>query len=407
VLSASNLVVSYAPQTATPFKHVIIIMMENHSFDNFFGVYPTLNQTPTSPILEEIQKPVNLLSMTNPPNLQRVANNSFWTADPFEGYDAYHADWNNGSMNGFAQNSGSQSMSYFTSAQLAVEWDWAEEYGLGDMYFASYLSDTAPNRLMSLAGYTPVTGDYGPPPFISVNQTIFGELSANGISWGYYVNDPSGTPYPLNYFSGFSQYKDNVNGIQVFERELTDGGLPSVSWVMPLDGGVGGLSQHPSENVTLGETWMLGVVNSVMTSSYWNNTVIFITYDEGGGYYDQVPPPTLDGEQLGFRVPLIVISAFSKEDYVSNTVLNHCSLLAFIDYNWRLSPLNRFVADSNLPLDFFNFNQTYSNGDLIRPPLVFSNSSSFPAQPQIPFAQLPYQRDRMVQHYPCRNGLRP
>jgi phospholipase C len=367
-------------------------MMENHSFDNFFGVYPTLNRTATNPVLQEIQRPINLLTVSNLPALKQIPNNSFWTVDPFEGYGAYHADWDNGSMMGFAQNSGPQSMTYFTSAQLAVEWDWAEEYGLGDMYFASYLSDTAPNRLMSLAGYTPVSGDYGPPPYIGVNQTIFAQLSAYGISWGYYVNEPSGTPYPLTYFSGFAQYEGNVKSVSAFEHELAVGGLPDVSWVMPLGGGVGGLSQHPSENVTLGETWMLGIVNSVMGSPYWNTTAIFITYDEGGGYYDQVSPPTLDGQQLGFRVPLIVISPFAKEDYVSNTVLNHCSLLAFIDYNWGLPPLNRFVEDSNLPLDFFDFNQTYPNGFLARQPIFLSNSSSFPAQPQIPFGQLPYQR---------------
>jgi hypothetical protein len=129
-----------------------------------------------------------------------------------------------------------------------------------------------------------------------------------------------------------------------------------------------------------------------MQSPVWNSTAIFITYDEGGGYYDQVPPPIVDGNQLGFRVPLIVISPYAKENYVSSTVLNHASLLAFIEYNWKLSVLNSFVGSSNIPLDFFNFNSTYLGGQILRAPMVLSSSAGFPQEFQILPSQLPYSR---------------
>src|SRR5579872_5894334 len=145
--------------TRTPISHVVFVMMENHSFDNVFGVYPTGNETNVSSTISEIQRPTNLLNLANPPSLSEVPNGTFYTENPREGYGTYHSDWDNGLMDGFAQHSGTQSMTYFTSAQFALEWDWAQEYALGDMYFASSLTVTDPNRLLSLAGQSSVTDD--------------------------------------------------------------------------------------------------------------------------------------------------------------------------------------------------------------------------------------------------------
>ena len=378
--------------TTTPIEHVVIVMMENHSFDNVFGLYPTMNNSQPGSVMGSIQVPDDVLGAPKGVSLAQVPNGTYSTANPVE--SVYPLDWNNGKMDGFAANSGSQSMTYFSSSQLAVEWDWAEEYAIADRYFASCICETNPNRLYSLAGYgAGISGDSGPPPYIPVNQSIFGELSHYGVSWGYYVNDPASGNFPLNYFDGVGAYSSDVQSFNSFYAALNQGTLPSVSWVMPVGGGASGIDQHPEANVTQGEDWLLGVVNGVMRSGYWNSTAIFVTYDEGGGYYDHVPPPVVDGVQLGFRVPLFVISPYAKEDYVSNTVMNHASTLAFVDYNWRLPALNTFVADSGLPLDMFDFGQPYPGGSLVRQPVVLNNQSSFPAAPQMPFSGLPYQRE--------------
>ncbi len=374
--------------TRTPISHVVFVMMENHSFDNFFETYPAANGANNS----QIETPVNLLNLANKPSLVQIPNGNYSTEDPNEGLDTYHADWDSGKMDGFAQYSGAQAMTYFTSAQLAIEWDWAEEYSLGDMYFSSVLSDTVPNRLMSMAGQTPVTGDYGPPPYLPVNQSIMYQLSNSGVSWGYYIDNPVGDWYPLNYFSGINEYSQNIQSWTSFFSGLQNGTLPSVSWVMPVGGGEPDVSQHPPQNVTDGELWLANVVNSVMQSPYWNSTAIFITYDEGGGYYDQVPPPVVDGTQLGFRVPFLVISPYAKEDYVSSTLLNHDSILAFIEYDWGLPALNSFVGSSNIPLDMFDFDQSYPGGSLIRASIVVPQSARFPLPFQIPISNLPYSR---------------
>ncbi|HZW55549.1 MAG TPA: alkaline phosphatase family protein [Nitrososphaerales archaeon] len=375
--------------TATPLKHVVIIMAENHSFDNVFGIYPNQNTTSYNRTINPlgITVPRNLLSLNQSASLTVVPPSSFSTNNPVEGYDTYHGDWDGGKMDGFAAHSGPQSMTYFTSGQYGIEWNWAEEYGLGDMYFSSYLSMTAPNRLFSLAGQTSVNADYGPPPTIPFNKSIMGQLTNYGVSWKYFIKNASGNNYPLNYFNGIENYTYDIASWDEFYADLQAGSLPSVSWMSPLGGGAQGLDQHPPLNVFQGELWILGTVNAVMQSPEWNSSVIFITYDEGGGYYDQVPPPSLDGVQFGFRVPLIVISPYAKENYVSHTVLNHGSLLALLDYNWKLPPLNQFVADSRIPLDFFDF-QAQERG-----PLLLNQSSQFPVTPQIPFANLAYPRE--------------
>ena len=387
-VAASNL--GLASSTQTPIKHVVIIMMENHSFDNVFGYFPYPSPNSTNQFLSTVEKPNDLLDVGSTVSLSAVPKGSYSTPNPVE--SVYYADWDKGKMDGFLANSGSQSMTYFTPNQLAIEWDWAELYSIADNYFSGCLCETNPNRLISLSGYNAgLTGDQGPPPYIPVNQTIFSELSRYGVSWGYFVPDLEGTPFPLGYFSGISSFSSNIGTVSQFESDLVTGSLPSVSWVMPL-GGQDDFSQHPSQNVTEGEVWLNGVVDHIMKSSYWNSTAIFITYDEGGGYYDHVPPPSLDGVQLGFRVPLFVISPFSKENYVSHTVMNHASTLAFIDYNWGLPSLNKFVADSNIPIDMFDFNASYQDESVIRPPIPLGNGTGYPLQPQIPFDELPYSR---------------
>ncbi len=385
--------VAAANPTVTPITHVIMVMMENHSFDNLFGLYPTMNRTNPGPLLASLQQPDDVLNAPRGVSLSQVPNGTFATANPNEG--AYPADWDNGKMDGFAANSGSQAMTYFGPSQFAVEWDWAEEYAIADRYFSSCLCETDPNRLFSLSGYgAGITTDTGPPPYIPVNQSIFGELENYGVSWGYYVLNPSIDNFPMNYFDGVGAYSSQIQPWASFYSALQDGTLPAVSWVMPVGGGAetGQFDQHPEGNVTSGEGWLLGVVDRVMQSRYWNSSAIFITYDEGGGYYDHVPPPVLDGVQLGFRIPLFVISPYAKENYVSSTVMNHASSLSFVDYNWGLPALNSYVAESGLPLDMFDFAQPYSGGGLVRAPVVLQNSSQFPVNLQIPPSELPYQR---------------
>ncbi len=396
--------------TRTPIRHVVIITMENHSFDNVFGHYPYGGTSAFSNLTQQITVPVDLNGASVPGSLQPVPPGTYSTPDPVEGYSAYHLDWNNGRMNGFASSSGKQSMTYFTASQMAIEWDLAEEYAIGDMYFSSALTATMPNRLYGIAGYSPVINDYGPPPYIPFSESIFSELNRYGVSWSYYVAHPSLGTIVLDYLYGINRYSSDIRSWSSFFSELDNGTLPAVSYFMPIGLGVNGYSQHPSDSMLAGELWLLYAVERIMNSPEWNSTAIFINYDEGGGYYDNVPPPAVGGQQFGFRVPLIMISPYARENYVSNTIMNHASLLSFIDYNWRMPALNPLVALSDIPLDMFTFDIP---GATPRPPLNLSLnaisvptsiyfplssvgtpnvSSLFPVSPQIPFGSLNYSR---------------
>ncbi|WP_243666075.1 alkaline phosphatase family protein [Vulcanisaeta sp. JCM 16159] len=341
--------------------------------------------------------------MSKIPNyLRPVPMGIYYTRDPNEGYIPYHADWDYGKMDGWVWGSGPQSLYYYTVDQMAPLWDLAEEYGLADNYFTPYLSESAPNHLFLYAAYAPVIDDYGPPPYIPVQESIFAELCQYHVSWGYYV-DPRESPSLLDikYFYGISKYSSYIQTWSDFISEVMNGSLPAVSWVMPdplTDMG-------PPGNILYGEAWLLYIINTVEESPIWNSTVIFITWDEFGGYYDHVLPPIINGKPLGVRVPLIVISPYAKEDYVSHTLLTHASLIAFIDYNWGLPALNKYVLESNIPLDFFYFNMS-------REPIIFSRgfplignvyllpnvsnyeglSTLYPLTPQIPLNELPYPR---------------
>lgn len=358
--------------TKTPIKHLVVLMMENHSFDNLFGTYGQLSNGTVAP---NVTMPVNLITHPVKQNLTAISTGTFSTGDPAEGYNNYHTDWNNGSMNGFLNGSGPVSLNYYTVSQMGPEWYLAHQYALADMYFSSMLSETLPNRLYSLAGFSPVKSDFStPPPFIPYDQTIFNEMDHYNVSWSYYFQNPDLGFYPLDFISGMTSHFSNLKTWGSFTGAVQNGTLPSVSWVSPISGLAYGYSQHPPDNVLAGEIWLFYMVHLIMTSKYWNNTAIMITYDEGGGFYDQVAPPTVNGHQLGFRVPFILISPYAKENYVSNTVMSHTSILGFIDYNWNMPALNQLVLHSNLPLDMFNLATPYSNNEVTRPPLSFNST---------------------------------
>ncbi|MEM0185386.1 MAG: alkaline phosphatase family protein [Thermoplasmata archaeon] len=398
--------------TRTPIKHVINIYFENNAFDTIFGIYPHDNYSWNQSIIKNMSIPNNLISENLTDKLNMVPNNKFFTENPIEGYTAYYLDWNKGKLNNFVNGSGPQSMVYFSSVQFGLEWSIASEYAIGDMYFSNYMSESAPNTLLYLAGYTPVFNDYGPPPYIPFNETIFGELTHYNISWGIYVGNPkNGTFDYSSFLNGWNIYKNHLYSWNDFIYQVETGTLPNVSYIFTQD--FGDYDQHPPNYVERGEIWLANIIESIEKSILWNSSTVFITYDEFGGFYDHIPPPTLDGIQLGMRVPFIVVSPYAKENYVSHTILTHTSLLAFIDYNWNIPALNKLVSDSNIPLDIFNFEKTYFNGMVARPPIdIFSGkintiglnksiypqnvtinfSYSFPLPPQFQYFSLPYER---------------
>lgn len=389
-------VVLTPPLARTPIQHVVMLMMENHAFDNLFGVYP---QTPDGADAPGVTVPDGLANAPfayrcglqdpvpagcGPGSVTLLPNGTFSTPDPIEGYSPYHIDWDQGKMDGWLDDGGSgpASLTTYGANQAAIEWVLAQEYALADQYRSSMLTETTPNRLYSIAGFTPVTDDYGPPPYIPYDETVFGELTSHDLTWGYYFDDPNAETGIMSFVSGMGSYGSSIQSWADFASQAQTGTLPNLAWVSVIDGGLGEdqYSEEPPGSLLSGEMWLLYMINLVMSGPDWNSTAIVLTYDEAGGYYDQSAPPTLDGELLGERLPMILISPYAKEDYVSSTEMNHDSWLAFVDYNWGLPALTTFVSDSNLPLDLFDFAQTP------RAPLALTAARGFPAPTSLPFS---------------------
>ncbi|MDT7876615.1 MAG: alkaline phosphatase family protein [Sulfolobaceae archaeon] len=390
--------------TATPIKHVIIIIEENHSFDNMFGTYPFGWPPIINNITLSVMWPYGLyenytqlesskngelywISVPNVPWLPFLGSshpyyaNAWDTVDPGEGWCLYHGDYWFGTYDGFVYYSGPQSMAYFSYQQVGILWDYAEEYVLADNYYSPVLGLTEPNRVAYMTGFPPNFNSDDACNVIPFNETIMYQLSENNISWGYFVYDYSGgIPWPMGAFIGIQNYMNHFHGLKAFQEDLQNNSLPAVSWVMLINGYDDKYDMHPPYNVTAGAVEISQIVNEVMRSPEWNSTVIFITFDEGGGYFDQVVPPAINNYGLGQRIPLLIISPYAKEAWIDNYTLSGYTLLGFIDYNWHLPWLTKYVENSDVQglLYAFNFSR-------VRPPIILCpNNWTYPIPLQYP-----------------------
>jgi phospholipase C len=332
------------PGAVTPVHHVVEIMMENHGFDNFFGTFPGVVGFPAN---------------ASVPNGHGGNVSPYWisgssTPDLPHDRNSELGDLDGGRMDGFVEemelynaSAPDTPMGYYNSTQIGGYWTLASDFVLCDEYFAPVLGPTIPNRLYAIAGTSDgITDDSLPAAGIEL-YTIFDQLSSAGLSWRYYYEPAGGTPLPLQ----ISPLKDtlseerNVVPVAGLIPDIQSGNLPNVTFVDPEGSNV--VSEHPPQNVTVGEQWSLSIIDAIESSPLWNSTAIFLTWDEGGGYYDSVVPAVMDSLGDGFRVPLIVISPFTADGGVSNLVLDHTSILKFIDQNWRLPYLTPRVQEAN------------------------------------------------------------
>jgi phospholipase C len=213
----------------------------------------------------------------------------------------------------------------------------------------------------------PVSGSPGPSPFPCFErQTLSDLLDVRGISWKYYQNGLGPGlwhgPDAIHHIRYGSDYRFVVTPPQTILNDVTNGTLPGMSWVMPADGYH---SDHSGNKSTAGPSWVAAVVNAIGTSQYWNSTAILLTWDDWGGWYDHVPPVLFNSYELGFRVPLVIISPYAKtgtgsrEGYISHVQYEFGSLLAFAEETFAIpkGALHSTDARANDLSDAFNFQQ--------------------------------------------------
>ena len=355
------LAVAAAPASAshaaprTPIKHVIEIMMENHTFDNLFGSFPGADGIPASTSLlnpnayyDSAPNVSPVYAGPNEGDVMSALNNSAAVEQmamdyqPGKGYQMDH-------YTVFPQDS-MASITEFGPQADPNEQYLAKTFELADHNFEPVIAPTQPNVMTALNGtdHGWVYNNLQPGPTQPWNS-IFDELTADHHSWKiYYALPPSvltGTIW--NQIIPPGHAADLTTGDQFFS-DISSGGLPEFSFVRP---GVG-YSTEAAEDIGQGDAWVGQLVNAVAHSKYWDSTAIFVTYDEGGGFWDHVAPPT----GYGTRTPTIIVSPYARPGVYHQQSTN-VSILSFMQHLWGLPPLTKLNARQNDLMSAFNFGQ--------------------------------------------------
>ena len=325
--------------------HVVVVMMENRSFDHFLGWLPGA---------EGRQAGLTYTDSNGVPQLtSRLAPDYTGCPhpDPDHSYHESRVAYDNGAMDGFlrAGSNDVYSIGYYTQADLPFFSAVAQNYLVCDQYFASILGPTFPNRLFLWSAQTDRLDDS--VSFTSL-PTIFDRLAAARVSHRYFFNN-----LPFLALWG-SKYLGSTGLFVEFLFRAATGTLPAVSFVDPiytvLDDGSGN-DDHPHADIRNGDAFLARIFQALTSGPAWQKTVLVITFDEWGGFFEHVAPPrvvapnSVDPDQvggrvlLGFRLPVIVISPFSRNPggapLVNHTLFDHTSILKLIEWRWSLPPL--------------------------------------------------------------------
>jgi phospholipase C len=357
----------------TPIQHLVVVMQENHTFDNYFGMYPGANGIP-----QDTKMPVD-------PNNPSAGFITPWhigdatISDLSHNPATFRDQYNNGNMDGFvsAINSrnedGKLTMGYYDGSDIPYYWNLADNYVLFDSFFSSAKDGSFANHMYWVAGVSPTAPRGGQLSTVLAKvPTIFDRLQEAGVSWKFYVQnyDPTITYRDLGTVGNrasqviwvpllnFDRFIDDPNlsshivDLNQYFTDLDNGTLPSVSFVVPS-----GASEHPPSSITSGQRFVKNILQELMRSTSWSSSAFLLTYDDWGGWYDHVNPPQVDKFGYGMRVPAILISPYAKTGYIDHTVLDFTSILKFIEENWNVQSLADRDAKANNFLSAFDFNQ--------------------------------------------------
>ena len=385
--------------TLSDIEHVVILMQENRSFDHYFGTLSGVRGFSDPNVITNIvnghPEPVwrqygyqpgtgvDANGYLEPFMLEQVfpKDNGDCTNDITHEWGPQHQSWDGGAMDGFVEahlaadglKNFATTMGYFDRSELAFYYALADAFTICDAYHCSVFGPTDPNRVMSLSGTIDPAGANGGPCLVTqvagrlaqtgkfTWTTMPEQLLDAGVSWKVY-NDPTGLVFfnPLAYFKAFT--KDTTRGLELaanglaqnfpagFAADVAADCLPSISWIH------GSILQceHPATAPQWGENLVQTVLDILLSNpDVWAKTLFILNYDENGGFFDHVAPPTAPagtpGEYLsmsplpaeaggiagpvglGFRVPCLLMSPFTKGGFVATDVFDHTSTLRFIE----------------------------------------------------------------------------
>ncbi len=369
-------------------KHVVIIMQENRSFDTYFGTFPGVNGIPMQNGQPQVCVPDPRSGACDKPFHDTADVNG---GGPHSAKNAT-ADIDAGRMDGFvAQQEQAQKgcadptnpactesanpdvMGYHDAREIPNYWTYARNFALQDSLFEPNASWSLPQHLFMVSEWSarcsvpqdPMSctnalqapdspPDFGqtphpPPDYAWTDLTWL--LHSYGVSWGYYVfqggepdcedaavesckapKQSANTPgiwNPLPYFDTVHQDGQlaNIQTINNFRQAAQAGTLPAVSWIDPNNT----VSEHPPGRVSAGQNYVTSLINTIMRGPDWKSTAIFLSWDDWGGFYDHVPPPHVDQNGYGLRVPGIVISPYARKGYIDNQTMSQDAYVKFIE----------------------------------------------------------------------------
>ena len=328
---------------------VVFLMMENRSFDHYFGSLRLVEgRSDVDGLIEGMSNPhpgggvVEVYPAVEP-----------CIDDPPHGWNDCHNQWGDGANDGFVTeylarhgpDTPGRVMGYWDRERLPASYALADRFVLCQRWFCSVMSSTWPNRYYSLAAQSGgAKGNYVPGGDF---PSIFDRLDGAGLTWNaYYSNAPFSVLLPS------SQIGDaRFRGIEDFFAHAEAGYLPNFSLIEPF---YGMNSDHPPEHPLAGQILIASVYEALARSEHWDRSLLVVTYDEHGGFFDHVSPPTVPDaradegfDRLGFRVPGLVIGPWVWPGHLSDTQLEHTSMLAFCEYLWNLDPLTERDAAAN------------------------------------------------------------
>ena len=383
------------PTAALPFDHIVVVMMENHSFDNYLGMLPLRGQPRADGFkFDGAGRPVNSNPVKGGYITARRAPSLCTPNDSAsQSWNDTHRSINNGRMDGFAR-LGESSMAYWDEPDLPFYYSLAKTFCLANRWFCSAPAQTYPNRRFLMAGTafgcisTDTSSITQKPP----NGTIFDRLNAHKISWRNYFTDVPATgvieSVPQN-------NPTHLASIAQFSLDCASGNLPAVSFVdsdigaasivagafpapfAPVLGPLNNQNQDEENgDLSLGENFVSGVVQNVLRSPLWPRILLVWLHDEHGGWYDHVPPPAaIPPDSIppklgpndvpgayniyGPRVPAVAVSGYAKRHAVTNVVHDHTSVLATIQAKWNLPAMTYRDANARMMADFLHSGVTF------------------------------------------------
>jgi phospholipase C len=385
--------------TIPQIEHVVVVMMENHSYDDHLGML-------RRPGADGFKLGRNGRPLATNPYADGRIQHAFHmpttcqlSGHPSQNWLDSHIQFADGRLDGFVvSGSGPVSMGYWERADLPFYYSLASVFPIADRYFCSVLGQTYPNRRYLLAATSigqvndtlPTATDY------PANGTLFDRLDAHGISWkDYYSSTLPGTTlpgasvllYPPLYFKDTSK----VVPITQFFTDAAAGNLPGYCLV---EEDFGTQSEEDPQNIARGESFAASVINAVINGPAWDRTLLIWTFDEHGGYYDHVRPPralppddippqvppdqVFEGfGRYGFRVPFALVSPWARPRYVSHRVYDHSSICKLVETKWNLPAMTFRDANAHSMLDMLELRRpAFAEPPPLAKPLLATDSGA-------------------------------